>query len=217
MEKDLIAKIKTSVAKKERIDEENLRSLMILIRKLLDKMSQTDQNPYLTIRLFCNWVAHIEITNSNTGLRLLAEINDALVSIKNSTDTIAMRTVISHAIGFSVLRKELKSFFGHIGVDDILVSDNNIWGIFISNLIEIIRDVPLSFPPLSQLDATKKNIYYKIAQNPIKPGAGVISIQISRINYSALEAKDVGDIMCILIKTEDTTTAVIPLLIDVRL
>jgi hypothetical protein len=217
MEKDLIAKIKTSVAKKERIDEENVLSLMILIRKLLDKMSQTDQNPYLTIRLFCNWVAHNEITNSNTGLRLLAEINDALVSIKNSTDTIAMRTVISHAIGFSVLRKELKSFFGHIGVDDILVSDNNIWGIFISNLIKIIRDVPLSFLQLSQLDATKKNIYNKIAQNPIKPGAGVISIQISRINYSALEAKDVGDIMCILIKTEDTTTAVIPLLIDVRL
>jgi hypothetical protein len=217
MEKDLITKIKTTAAKKEHIDEEGIRSLMILIRKLLDKMPQSDQNLYLTIRLFCNWVAHIKITQSNTGLRILAEINDALVSIKNSTDMIAMRTKMSQAIGFSDLRKELKSFFGHIGVDDILVSDNNIWAVFIDNLIEIIRDVPLSFPQLSKLDATKQNIYKKIAQNPIKPGAGVISIQISRVDYAALGAQEVGDIMCLLIRTEDTTTTVIPLLIDVRL
>lgn len=217
MEKDLITKIKTTVEKNKNLEEADVRSLMILVRKLLDKMPQSDQNLYLIIRLFCNWVAHIKITQSNTGLRILSQINDAIVSVKNSTDTIAMRTKMSNAIGFSALRKELKSFFSHIGVDDILVSDNNIWAIFIDNLIEIIRDVPLSFPQLSKLDATKQKIYKKIAQNPIKPGAGVISIQISRVDYAALGAKEIGDIMCMLIRTEDTTTIVIPLLIDVRL
>jgi len=217
MEEDLITKIKAIVAKKEHVDEDNIRSLMILVRKLLDKMPQADQELYLTIRLFCNWVAHIEITQSNTGLRILAGINNTLVDIKNSTDIIEMRTKMSQAIGFPVLRKELKTFFSHIGVDDVLVSNNNIWAVFVDNLIEIIRDVPLSFPQLSELDPGKQRIYDQITQNPIKPGAGVIRIQISRIDYTALGVKEVGEIMCLLIRTEDTTTTVIPLLIDVRL
>ena len=213
MEKDLIAKIKATVAKKEKIDEESMRSLMILIRKLLDKMSQSDQNLYLTIRLFCNWVAHNEITKSNTGLRILAKINDTLVSIKNSTDEIEMRTKMSQAIGFSVLRKELKLFFGNINVDDILVSDNNIWAVFIDNLIEIIRDVSLSFPPLSELDKSKQKIYDQIAKNPIKAGAGVISTKICLVEYPM----PTGQITCLTVRTEDATTFVVPLLIDVRL
>ena len=217
MEKDLITKIRNTVAKNKDLEEADVRSLMILVRKLLDNMPQSDQKPYLTIRLFSNWVAHIEITQSNTGLRILSAINNVLVSVKDSVDAVAMQTKMSEAIGFPALRKEMKLFFGHISVDDMLVSDNNIWAIFINHLIEIIRDVPLSFPQLSALDATKRKIYEKIAQNPIKPGAGVISIQISRINYAALGTREWGgDIMCLLIKTEDTITIVIPLLIDVR-
>ena len=217
MGKDIIKEIRNFVALRERIDEANVRSFMILARKLLDSMSNADQNSFLILRLFCNWVAHIEITNSNTGLRILAEINDALVEVKDSKDSITMQTIISKALGYPALRKELILFLNKIGVDNILVIDNNIWAVFITNLIEIIRDVPLSFPELSKLDATKKAIYDKIAKNPIKLGAGVISIQISRIDYSALGVKDVKEIMCLLIRTEETTTVVIPLLIDVRL
>ena len=216
MEKDLIKKIRTFVAQKEHIDEANVRSFMILARKLLDTMSKADQNSFLILRLFCNWVAHIEITNSNTDLRILAEVNDALVDIKDSRDSIAMQTIISQALGYPALRKELKLFLNKIGADNILAIDNNIWSVFIDNLMEIIRDVPLSFPELSKLDATKKAIYDKIVKNPIKPGAGVISIQISRIDYSALGIKDVKEIMCLLIRMENITTIVIPLLIDIR-
>jgi len=213
MEKDLIEKIQSTVAKKEKIDEESIRSLMILIRKLLDKMPQSDQNRYLTIRLFCNWTAHNEITESNTGLRILAKINETLVSIKNSTDEIEMRTKMSHAIGFPALRKELKTFFSNIDVDDILVSNNKVWAIFIDNLIEIIRDVSLSFPLLSKLDKTKQRIYDQISKNSIKTGSGVIAIKICLKKYPA----PTGKIMCLAVNTEDTTTLFIPLLIDVRL
>lgn len=188
---------------------------MVLIRKLLDKMP-SDQDSYLIIRLFCNWIAHIEITNSNTGLRMLAEINDTLVDVKKEGTT-EVQHKMSQVIGYPALRKELKSFFNQIGVEDTLVADNNVWAIFITYIIEIIRDVPLSFPSLSKLDRTKQKIYQKIAQNPIKPGAGVISIQISQVDYSALGAKEVGKKMCLLVRTEDTTTIVIPLVIDVRL
>jgi len=216
MEDDLIRKIRSTVGKANSLEEADVRSLMILVRKLLDKMQESDQKSFLVTRLFSNWVGHIAITQSNTGLRILSAINNALVSIKYSTDTIAMQTKMSEAIGFPVLRKEMKLFLGRIGVGDNLVSDNHVWAVFVSHLVEIIRDVPISFPDLSSLDKTKRKIYEKIAQNPIKPGAGVVAAQISQVDYGAPGAPGAGRNMCLLIRTADTTTLVIPLLIDVR-
>lgn len=215
MEDDLITKIRETVSKNEKLEEADIRSLMVIIRKLLDMMSSADQQLFLIIRLFANWAVHVEITNSNTGLRVLSAINDVLVAYK-SADTDVMRARISQEIGFSALRKEIKLFFDRIGVDDKVVADNYVWSVFVTNLIEIIRDVPLAFPPLSSLDKSKRKIYDKIARNPIKPGAGVILIQISLVDYDALGAKNTGKIMSLLIRTEDTTTIVMPLLIDVR-
>lgn len=216
VENDLITKIRKTVSKKEALEETDVRSLMILVRKLLEQMPQSDQQSFLIIRLFANWAVHVEITQSNTGLRILSAINDALVTFK-SADTDAMRTGISKEIGFPALRKEMKLFLNHTGIDDSIVSDNHVWAVFITHLIEIIRDVPLSFPPISALDKTKRKIYVQIARNPIKPGAGVVAIQISIVDYAALGAKDTGEIMCLVIRTEDTTTIVVPLLIDIRL
>lgn len=216
VENDLITKIRKTFSKKEALEEPDVRSLMILVRKLLDKMPPSDQQSFLIIRLFANWAVHVEITQSNTGLRILSAINDALVTFK-SAHTDILRKGISQEIGFPALRREMKLFFGNIGIDDAVVSDNHLWAIFVTHLIEIIRDVPLSFPQLSALDKTKRKIYDRIARNTIKPGAGVISIQISNVDYDALGAKDIGEIMCLLIRTEDTTTIVVPLEIDVRL
>ena len=201
MEINLIAKVKNIIAKKECVEENDIRSFMILARKLLDKMSQADQNSYLILRLFCNWTAHIKITESNTGLRVLAEINDTLVKVRNFTDNTAIQKNITQALGFSILRKELRLFLHQFKIEDVF-AHNNIWSIFIDCLVEIIRDVPISFPQLSKLDSTKQKIYNKIVQNPIKPGAGVISITISLV----------GSIICMLIRTEDTYTFIVPLL-----
>ncbi len=216
MDDSLVEKIWTTLQKGERMDENDVRSFMVCVRKLLDRMPQPDQNSYLTLRLFCNWAVHIEITNSNTGLRLLATINDTLVKILNSTDIDSMCTEISQAIGFPILRNELRSFFRHFGINDIIVSNNKIWATYICHLIEIIRDVPISFPLLNQLDPAKQKIYNKIAQNPIKPGAGVVSIKLSQVDFPMFGKSGADKTMCLYIRTEETTTIVIPLLIDVR-
>jgi hypothetical protein len=214
VELDLIAKIRETVSKKESLEEADVRSLMILIRKLLDLMQQSDQQSFLITRLFANWAIHIEITKSNIGLRILSAINDALVTFK-SADTDALRNGISNEIGFSALRREMKLFLNNTGIDDTIVSDSQVWAVFVNHLIEIIRDVPLSFPTVSTLDNAKRNIYDQIARNPIKHGAGVVAIQITNVDYSALGAKDTGEIMCLAIRTEDTTTIVVPLSVDI--
>jgi len=69
VENDLITKIRKTASKKEALEETDVRTLMILVRKLLDKMPPSDQQSFLIIRLFANWSVHVEITQSNTGLR----------------------------------------------------------------------------------------------------------------------------------------------------
>ncbi len=213
---DLIEKMRNTVSKKEALEEADVRSLMILARKLLDLMPALDHSQFLIIRLFANWAVHVEITKSNSGLRILSAINDALVTYK-SADTGAMCAGISKEIGFPALRKELKQFFGHFGIDDTIASNDSVWAVFVTNLIEIIRDVPLSFPPISALDKTKRKIYDKIALKTIKTGAGVVAIRISKIDYDSLGANDIGERMCLVMRLEDTTTIVAPLIIDVRI
>lgn len=213
VENDLVAKIIHTVSKNEDLEEADVRSLMVLMRKLLDQMPQPDQQSFLILRLFANWSVHVSITKSNIGLRILSSINNALVTFK-SADTDILRKSISGEIGFRALRKEVMQFLDCFGIDHTMVIDNTMWAIFIKHLIEIIRDVPLSFPPISTLNNAERRIYDQITRNPIKPGAGVVAIRISIIDYAALGAKDSGKQMCLVIKTEDTTTIVVPLLIE---
>lgn len=216
MTHDLITKIGKIVAKKENINEDEIRSLMLLVRKVLETMTEQERSHYLLLNLFCNWSAHTKITKSNTGLRILAKVNDALVDIRHSGDSMQIGLKMSEALGFAGLRAELKMFFGGISVQDDLISNNDIWGMsFLINLIEIIRDVPLCFP--IKLDSNKQKIYDQIAQNPIKPGAGVVAIKLSNVEYPELNGKKLSNHLCLLIRTADTTTIVIPLVIDVRL
>jgi hypothetical protein len=203
---DLIEKIGNTASKKETMEEEDLRTLMILARKFLDLMPDLNTQ-FLIIRLFANWAVHVEITKSNTGLRILSAINDALVTYK-SADTNALCTGISKEIGFPALRKELKQFFDHFHIVDSITYEDRVWAVFVTLLIEIIRDVPLSFPPISTLDKRKRKIYDSIARNSIKAGAGVVAIQISKIDYDSLGAKDIGERTCLIILLEDTTKVV---------
>ncbi len=205
-------KIQASLNQGTAISEDQVRSLMILVRKHLEGMTDRDRSPSLTLNLFCNWCAHVEITQSNTGLRILARINDALVRVKSSTDADQIQTEISMAVGFGALRSELIGFLGTIDVNHHLDQQAE-WSAFLTHLLEIIRDVPLGFPPVGKLNNGARRIYDQIAQNPIKPGAGVIRTTISRVNYEALGVPAAGEPWCLVIQTEDTSTTVVPLCI----
>ena len=211
MKNNIEEKIKNllSQASNTNISEDQVRSLMILLRKRFELMPEIDKPHYSTMNLFCNWCAHTEITQSMAGLKTLARINDVLVKVKNSSINVVQKEM-SEAIGFGILRSELIAFLNLIGVTHNL-SDKKVFIALVEQLIEIIRDVPLKFPPISKLNKQSIKIYNRIIQNPIKPGAGVILITLSRIDYGALGVKGLGELLCLLVKTEDTTTVVIPI------
>jgi len=220
MEKDLEAKIKAILEKGSNISEDEVRSLMVLIRKRLELMVDSEKEKYLVLNLFCNWCAHTKIDKSNTGLRIIARVNDALVAAKDSNDTQEIQLRISKAMGYVSLRKEMALFLKNIGLMGCLKVENienDLWFHFLDYLFEIIRDVPIAFPSLGSLDKNKQKIYNQIALNAIGPGGGVVSMKIIKIDYSKTGAKDAGEWLSLHIKLENTTNIIIPLLLDVNL
>lgn len=210
MKKDLIEKIRTTLELYPSIGENDIRSLMILVRKCLERMPESERSQYLVLNLFCNWAVHTKITQSTTGLRILARINDILVKVKDIND---LPKEMSDAIGFAALYSEFKLFFKQEGIAYDM-SDKNIWRCIIIHLIEIIYDVPIAFPHVTQLKNTAKKIYNQIKQHPIKPGFGVISITLSKVDNSVYGINKTGSIICLKVLTENTTTIVIPLRIE---
>jgi hypothetical protein len=206
MKRDLLLKIQKILDRDSQVTEDEVRSVMILVRKLLEVVS--DRAQYLTLNLFCNWAVHTKITQSITGLKVLARLNDALVKSKNANGNEA-QAVISQSIAFDMLYSELMLFLRNNGVPHKL-ADRLVWERFLRHLIEIVRDVPLAFPPIAKLKGTSQTIYKQIVQKPIKPGAGVVSIRLSNVDYGALGAKGIGEILCLIMQLEDSTQIVVP-------
>ena len=135
MEKDLLIKIENLLDGDCRVSEDQVRSLMILVRKRLELEPEPNKTRYSTLNLFCNWAAHTKITQSMTGLKILARINDALVTMKNSTG-MEVQTEMSRAIGFDVLHSEFVLFLQNVGVSHKL-SEKQIWAAFLGHLIVV--------------------------------------------------------------------------------
>lgn len=209
---DLRDKINSLVSKLETINEDESRSLMIQIRKQMELMSEKDKPDYSVLNLFCNWIAHTEITKSITGLKILARINDALVSMKDSKDLNQISTTLSKAIGFSDLRLEFEKLTNDLGIPMSESKDG--WINFMSHIIEIIKDVPISFPEINKLKGKQRKIYENISNNPIKPGAGVVAVLISEVDYG-LFSKKWSVLKCLKIRTADTTTFIVPLTMQI--
>ena len=208
MEKDLLFKIHRILHEGSQVVEDEVRSLMVLVRKRLELTSESARVQYLTLILFCNWAAHTKITQSITGLKVLGRINDALVEGKNGNGN-EVQAKVSRAIGFDSLYSEMLLFLQNNQVPNEL-NKQEVWQIFLQHLIEIIRDVPLAFPPATKLKKDARAIYQQVVQNPIKPGAGVVSIKLSNVDYNALGAKGVGEIVCLILELEDSTQIVVP-------
>src|SRR5437899_655804 len=203
MERDIAKKIQEIVRRNADITETDVRLLLVHIRKRLELIPR---DRFSTLSLFCTWTLHTGITNSVPAFRLLKRVNDA-------TKTAGTRTVVTEvvdAIGFALLRFELKEFLDEAHISHNF-TDNKVWINFHRHLLEIIRDIPIVFPPLTSLKLGSKTrqTYDQIIQNPVKPGFGVVSITLSYQDYDPLGVK-AKETLCLSVLTEDGTSILIP-------
>jgi hypothetical protein len=209
MEQDLLAKIQRILNLGLQVTEDEIRSLLVLVRKQLELHPVLKTSRYLTLNLFCNWAVHTEISQSLTGLQLLAAINGSLLKVKIASGE-EVQTELSRTLGFDKLYNEFTSLCQKFGLTHQF-SNKRVWAVFQAHLIEIMRDVPLSSPPIKKLTKDAKKLYDRITHNSVKLGAGVISIKISNVDYGKLGAKGFGQVTCLLIRTENNITLIIPL------
>lgn len=209
MEQDLLSKIQRILNLGPQLTEDHVRSLLVLVRKQLELHPGLKTSRYLTLNLFCNWAVHTEINQSLTGLRLLGAINDTLIRLKTSSGE-QIQTELSRTLGFDTLYDEFTSLLQKFGLTHQYM-DKRTWAIFQTHLVEIMRDVPLTFPPVKKLTRDIRKIYDRITKNPINPGAGVVLMKVSNVDYGKLGAKGFGEVTCLSIRTESNITLLIPL------
>lgn len=85
------------------------------------------------------------------------------------------------------------------------------WFALLRHLLEVIKDVPIEFPAIDKLQAAQLAIYRQIVERSIKPGAGIVMATLSEMDYSTLTNSHIGKVWSLVIRSEDTTTLVIPL------
>ena len=105
----------------------------------------------------------------------------------------------------------MRIFFEQIKVDGTLVLNHHSWVTLVDHLVGIIEEAPLLFP--NKLNGNQQKIYNHITTNSIKSGAGVIAIWLELFDYG----NAIGKRMCLHIRLENTTTIVVPLVLDVSL
>ena len=207
------AKIQRIVSLGIEANEDEVRSLAVLVRKRLE--TTPDTSPYLTLNLFCTWAVHIAITNSTTGLKTVAMVNDALVKAQDAGPVgpagPALQALVG-AVGFKTLRAEFTSFLDETNISHRF-HDDGVWRAVLRHLIEIIRDVPIAFPPpIPKVKPKVLKIYEQaIHEQAKKPGAGVIRISIS----DRIAGDDNSKGRYLVIETEDARELLVPLLGDV--
>lgn len=113
--------------------------LLVQIRKILEREKLKDE--YSTLDLYCDWVLHPDIKNTNKSGQILDKIERAvfLLDTHNSNKE-EIASSINEAISFVNFHKNLKNFF--IRNKLTFFTDKN-YTILLTLLIEILKDIPL--------------------------------------------------------------------------
>jgi hypothetical protein len=146
-----------------------------MIRKRLE-VTHNREN-FSTLNLFCTWCVHTVITDSLTGLRTLVRVNNAVSKVIEKEKLGQLDGLIQDivaAIGVKTLRAELIAFLDAVGIAHRF-GEEEIWAAFMTHLIEIIRDTPIKFRPVAEIEAMSKwkgaaKIYKQIVETPFWRG-----------------------------------------------
>jgi hypothetical protein len=114
--------------------------LMVEIRKILEYGG----NSYKTLRFYCNWVLHKELSQEKTT-KLLSDIFESSVDLKKSgrENTYNIKSIGRDFFMLKTFRKELGSFFKDYNLPMDFLKKN--WWTFGKLLLEIIKDCLVYF------------------------------------------------------------------------
>lgn len=185
------------------LSESESLHVLVLIRKEMETFSKSEATKYSHVKLFCDWVLHIAIDQSRAGSKLIANIHDAIETVRHApTDQVISQISASLLASF---KNELAQFLQGKGLPDAVAVDHAGWRLFLRNVLELI-----CASPVRVLDKERQ----QIEDNPLKAGMWVTSISVIKMNYDKIwdeSSSSTKETYALLIVTSDTTKIVVPI------
>ena len=148
--------------KRGSLSQDDVNSILLRIRQLFE-INRKAKNQFPLLNLFCNWVVHTSLRDSNTIYRFLVDISksiSAAIHLPNGEDAgEATQQFINHAgnlLQIPQLRRDVREVLRQQGVAIYLTDRKEWWDAFVLLLLREISEKPLEFPP-EVVDGTKEN------------------------------------------------------------
>ena len=138
--------------------------LMVEIRKILDQDKKTH---YKTIRFYCNWALHFELTQEGS-IQFLSKEFEKDIDLKKRRRQISKKIALNHKNFFKLydLRSQLDKFFKKYNLPPDLLK-GNAWYKFTELLLEVIKECPVKRNSSKihslELEKTKDGYYFRFS------------------------------------------------------
>lgn len=165
--------------KSNKFIKSDIVNIMINFRLFLEKNKIQLQYKYLN--LYCNWVVHNEISQSQTAFNILELLTDSMINHNSGKDNFKwINDAIIEGLGFHNVQSEIIEIGKRFSADFKIIENNIFWRRFGATLLKILIDRPIIFPK-NIINRKTKNIYDSICKKAKASGSlvnGVISIKL---------------------------------------
>lgn len=135
--------------------ESDVVYLLVEIRKLMDLRTDLDTHSaekYGSLRLYCNWVAHTDLSNSQAK-EIVKKADAAYPKLLDGTLTETEKDDFRRIFNLASFRGELSEFLRRYDLPCFSDSD---WNRFLASFLNVIEDCPLACkakdPKFNQVD-----------------------------------------------------------------
>ena len=174
MTNEILQDINTTVAQPI-ITKNDVRAVLILARKLIEILPQTERSSYDTLQLYYDWSAHIMIDRSDEGVRILQNLNTLLnMNTRGAKNNIS--NDLSMALSLNEAHRQLNSLLVKHGNAANSISHEK-WSILLPLVAAIIKDSPLQIGTKKKFAAARDSI----VSRPIIAQETLVSLTVTLI------------------------------------
>lgn len=143
MQRDIVTKL-TKLIEGGVDDEYKVVYLLAETRKLLE--TYPPAQPPISLKLYCHWALHVDLTSPGTTLGLLQRIDEFVDSVYGTgpRDDRAEQRMLHELRVFATFRTELRTFLAGYGIPTSVCDNDQHWRSFLESYAGVIEDGSLS-------------------------------------------------------------------------